>query len=153
MKAPDYLGNCNLLKMHIVGFFSSRTTAPLSVLPTLDWAHEVAQRSDIAVMSGFQSPMEREVLDILLRGQCSIIMVLNRSIYRKVPSYLNDAYLADRLLLISLCHSTSIRPSAKQAVTRNLYIAKTAKQLVFSSISSNSSLFTISLSPKTFIKL
>lgn len=111
MREPDYLGNCDLLKKSIIGFFSSRTTAPLSVIPTLDWAHEVARKSDVAVMSGFQSPMEREVLDILLGGKCGIIVALNRSIYRKVPSRYADAFANDRLLFVSLIPGDVVIPS------------------------------------------
>lgn len=45
----------------------------LSVLPTLDWATEISQREEVAVVSGFHSRMEREVLKILLRGKCGLI--------------------------------------------------------------------------------
>ena len=141
MREPDYLGNCDLLKKSIIGFFSSRTTAPLSVIPTLDLAHEVARKSDAAVMSGFQSPMEREVLDILLGGKCGIIVALNRSIYRKVPSRYADAFANDRLLFVSLIPGDVVMPSTAQATQRNKYIAETATSLVFSSVTESSSLY------------
>ena len=141
MREPDYLGSCDLLKKPIIGFFSSRTTAPLSVIPTLDWAHEVARKSDAAVMSGFQSPMEREVLDILLGGKCGIIVALNRSIYRKVPSRYADAFANDRLLFVSLIPGDVVMPSTAQAAQRNKYIAETATSLVFSSVTESSSLY------------
>ncbi len=141
MRKPDYLGSCDLLKKSIIGFFSSRTTAPLSVIPTLDWAHEVARKSDVAVMSGFQSPMEREVLEILLGGKCGIIVALNRSIYRKVPSRYADAFANDRLLFVSLIPGDVVMPSTAQAAQRNKYIAETATLLVFSSVTESSSLY------------
>ena len=141
MREPDYLGNCDLLKKSIIGFFSSRTTAPLSVIPTLDLAHEVARKSDAAVMSGFQSPMEREVLEILLGGKCGIIVALNRSIYRKVPSRYADAFANDRLLFVSLIPGDVVMPSTAQAAQRNKYIAETATLLVFSSVTESSSLY------------
>lgn len=141
MREPDYLGNCELLKKPIIGFFSSRTTAPLSVMPTLDWAHEVARRSDVAVMSGFQSPMEREVLDILLGGKCGIIIALNRSIYRKVPPCYVEAFAADRLLFVSLVSGDVLMPSSANAAQRNKYIAETATSLVLSSVTTSSSLY------------
>ena len=141
MREPDYLGNCDLLKKSIIGFFSSRTTAPLSVIPTLDLAHEVARKSDAAVMSGFQSPMEREVLDILLGGKCGIIVALNRSIYRKVPPRYAEAFASDRLLFVSLIPGDVVRPSTAQAAQRNTYIASTASSLIFSSVTPSSSLY------------
>lgn len=66
----ETLGNTSLLDRKKIGFFASGTIAALSVLPTLDWATEVARREDVAIVSGFHSKMEREVLDFLLRGKC-----------------------------------------------------------------------------------
>lgn len=141
MSEPKLIGNAELLKKPITGFFSSRTTAPRSVMLTLDWAQEVARDADAVVMSGFQSSMEREVLDILLTGRCAIIYVLNRSLYRTIPPQLKAAINANRLLLVSLCSDRSVRPSAQQALARNRYIADVADSLVFSSVSENSSLY------------
>lgn len=67
-----HIGEISLTEQHKIGFFSSRITAPRSVMPTLDWAQKVARDADAVVMSGFQSSMEREVLDILLAGRCGI---------------------------------------------------------------------------------
>lgn len=136
-----HIGEIALTKQHKIGFFSSRTTAPRSVMSTLDWAQEVAHDADAVVMSGFQSSMEREVLDILLAGQCGIIYVLNRSLYRTIPPQLKPALDAHRLLLVSLCSDSSVRPSAQQALARNRYIASAADSLVFSSVNEKSSLY------------
>lgn len=141
MIEPKTIGNQGLLKKPITGFFCSRTTAPRSVMPTLDWAKEMAHDADAVVMSGFQSSMEREVLDILLAGRCGIIYVLNRSLYRTIPPQLKPTLDAHRLLLVSLCSDSSVRPSAQQALARNRYIASTADSLIFSSVSGKSSLY------------
>ena len=87
----DTLGNTSLLDHRKIGYFASGTIASLSVLPTLDWVAEVARREDVAIVSGFHSKMEREVLDFLLRGKCGIICVLARSIYKKVPDKYREA--------------------------------------------------------------
>ena len=100
------LGNTSLLGRKKIGYFASGTIASQSVLPTLDWASELAKRDDVAIMSGFHSKMEREVLDFLLRGRCGIIFVLARSIYRKVPSKFREAYDAGRVLFISPCKTS-----------------------------------------------
>lgn len=143
MREPDYLGNRDLLKKPIIGFFSSRTTAPLSVMPTLDWAHEVARNPDVAIMSGFQSPMEREVLDILIGGQCGIILVLNRSIYRRIPEKLSPLISQNRILFVSLVSSPCTRPSKERAAIRNRYIADTANELIYVSVTPSSSLYSL----------
>ena len=143
MREPDYLGNRELLKKHIIGFFSSRTTAPMSVLPTLDWAHEVARNPDVAIMSGFQSPMEREVLDILLAGKCGIIYVLNRSIYRRIPEKFVPLVSQNRILFLSLVPPSCTRPSKEQAAIRNRFIADVANELFFASVTPSSSLYSL----------
>ena len=78
------LGNTSLLERKKIGYFASGTIASLSVLPTLDWATAVAKQVDVAIVSGFHSKMEREVLDILLRGRCGIICILARPIYKVI---------------------------------------------------------------------
>ena len=99
--SPAYLGNKDLLKMKKVGFLASRKISTLSILPTLDWAMQVCKKQDIAVVSGFHSKMERDVLKILLQGECGIIVVLARGMYRKLPKQYEEAMLQNRLLIIS----------------------------------------------------
>ena len=81
----ETFGNKELLKQKNVGFLASRKISSLAILPTLDWATEISKREDITVVSGFHSKMERNVLEILLKGQCGIIIVLARGMYRKLP--------------------------------------------------------------------
>ena len=95
------IGNIALLQKRKIGFLASRQIATLSVLPTLDWATEISQREGVAVVSGFHSRMEREVLKILLRGKCGIIVVLARGMYHQVPQIYEEALQQNRLLLLS----------------------------------------------------
>ena len=95
------IGNIDLLQKRKIGFLASRQIATLSVLPTLDWAAEISQREEVAVVSGFHSRMEREVLKILLRGKCGIIVVLARGMYHQVPQIYEEALQQNRLLLLS----------------------------------------------------
>ena len=95
------IGNIALLQKRKIGFLASRQIATLSVLPTLDWAAEISQREEVAVVSGFHSRMEREVLKILLRGKCGIIVVLARGMYHQVPQIYEEALQQNRLLLLS----------------------------------------------------
>ena len=95
------IGNIALLQKRKIGFLASRQIATLSVLPTLDWATEISQREEVAVVSGFHSRMEREVLKILLRGKCGIIVVLARGMYHQVPQIYEEALQQNRLLLLS----------------------------------------------------
>ena len=136
-----------------MGFFASSRIASLSVLPTLDWAAEVAARDDIAVVSGFHSKMEREVLDFLLKGKCGIICVLARSIYKRVPGKFREAYNAARILFICPCETTAVMTSRASCRQSNNYIASIADELVFSSLTPGSSLFPLVNTNKQVIKL
>lgn len=137
----ETLGNTSLLDRRKIGYFASGTIASLSVLPTLDWAAEVAQREDVAIVSGFHSKMEREVLDFLLRGKCGIICVLARSIYKKIPDKYHEAYNAGRVLFIAPFKTSATMTSRHLCQQRNEYVASISDELVFSSLTPDSSLY------------
>jgi hypothetical protein len=137
---PHYLGNMNLLTLRKVGFLASRKVNPTSVIPTINWANEVSRNPNAAIVSGFQSTLEREVLDIALKGTCGIIYVLNRSLYRQIPLNLSPAFDSNRILFISLTSEKTTRPSAANANIRNHYITDIADSLVFASVNESSSL-------------
>ncbi len=137
----ETLGNTSLLDRKKIGYFASGTIASQSVLPTLDWAAEVAKRDDVAIVSGFHSKMEREVLNFLLRGRCGIICVLARSIYKKIPERFREAYDTGRVLFISPCKTSAVMTSRHLCQQRNEYVASICDELIFSSLSPESSLY------------
>lgn len=137
----ETLGNISLLDQKKIGYFASSNIATLSVLPTLDWAMEVAKRKDVAIASGFHSKMEREVLDILLKGRCGIICVLARPIYKIIPDIYRDAFAQNRVLFISHNTAKSTMTSRRLCHQRNKYIASISDELVFSSLTPESSLY------------
>ena len=122
MAETRYLGNEQLLNLHKIGFIASRHASTLDIIPTLDWAAKISRQKDIAVVSGFQSPLEKDVLKFLLRGVCPIIIVLARGMYRKLPVYLNEAMNQNRLLCISLERDNITRVSEVSAHKRNEHI-------------------------------
>lgn len=146
----ETLGNISLLDRKKIGYFASSKIASLSVLPTLDWAMEIAKREDIAIVSGFHSKMEREVLDILLKGRCNIICVLARPIYKVIPEKYRDAYAQDRVLFISHNTAKSTMTSRHLCKKRNEYIASISDELVFSSLTQESSLYQLYYTMMTY---
>ena len=126
---PNYFGNTELLKQNKVGFLASRKISSLSILPTLDWATEVSKREDIAIISGFHSKMERNVLEILLKGQCGIIIVLARGMYRKLPKQYEEAMSQNRLLIISNEKENVRRVSEQTAHKRNEYVKSISDEM------------------------
>ena len=126
---PTYLGNTELFEKRKVGFLASRKISTLSILPTLDWAMQVCKQTDIAIVSGFHSKMERDVLKILLQGECGIIVVLARGMYRKLPKQYEVAMLQNRLLIISYEKESVIRISEATAHKRNNYVREIADEM------------------------
>lgn len=125
----NYLGNKELLKRRKIGFLASRKISSSAILPTLDWAVEISKQSDVAVVSGFHSRLEKDVLKFLLQGKCGIIVVLARGIYRKLPKPLEVAMNNQRLLIISLEKETVTRVSERTAHKRNKYVEELADEL------------------------
>ena len=117
-----YLGNKELLNRRKIGFLASRKISTSAVLPTLDWAVEISKRTDVAVVSGFHSRLEKDVLKFLLQGKCGIIVVLARGVYRKLPKVYEEVMNENRLLIIALEKDTVTRVSEYTAHKRNNYV-------------------------------
>lgn len=129
MAEIKYLGNKQLLNLHKIGFIASRHASTIDVIPTLDWAAEASRRVDLAVVSGFQSPLEKDVLKFLLRGVCPIIIVLARGMYRKLPEPLQSPMDQQRILVISNEPDTITRVSEITAHKRNEYVKSISDEM------------------------
>ena len=129
MAETKYLGNKQLLSLHKIGFIASRHASTLDVIPTLDWAVEISKSTDVAVVSGFQSPLEKDVLKFLLRGVCPIIIVLARGMYRKLTDALQTPMKQQRLLIISNESDNTTRVSEITAHKRNEYVISISDEM------------------------
>ena len=129
MTETKFLGNKQLLNLHKIGFIASRHASTLDVIPTLDWAVEISKSMDVAVVSGFQSPLEKDVLKFLLRGVCPIIIVLARGMYRKLPEALQTPMDQQRLLIISNESDNTTRVSEITAHKRNEYVISISDEM------------------------
>jgi predicted Rossmann fold nucleotide-binding protein DprA/Smf involved in DNA uptake len=126
---PTYLGNTELLEKRKVGFLASRKISTLSVLPTLDWAMQMSKQEETAIVSGFHSRMEKDVLKILLQGKCGIIIVLARGMYHKIPQEYTEVLLQQRILFISYEKNSATRVSEVSAHRRNKYVKSLADEM------------------------
>lgn len=136
----EYLGNKELLSLPKTAFFAPRQIAPGAVMPSYDWATEMV-RQGRCVISGFSSPIERDVWDFLIKGAQPIIKVNVRAKYEKIPMQYYPLINSDRLLIIFL--SLGSRQSRANAAVRNQYVADIADSIVFPSINYTSSLYPI----------
>ncbi len=122
------IGNADLLNVsEKIAFLSSRKISAKAVMLCYAWAKEIRDK-ETCVISGFQSPLEQDVLKFLLRGKVSIILVLARSLWKRIPKILQEALGTGRLLIISPVKSP--RVSEETALKRNLYIVQNCSSLV-----------------------
>ena len=136
----DLSGNRELLDRELVAFFASRTAPPEALELARRWAHNIA-RANKVVISGFHSPIERAVLDILLGKDCSVVVTLGRALYRRIPAHLQAAYDQKRVLFVSFRNYS--RHSYCNSQIRNWATANLADELVFAPFDDMSQLSTL----------
>lgn len=142
-----FLGNKDLLKLPKTAFLSSREISPTVVLKCYDWATQERDKGT-CVISGFHSPLERDVLSLLLKGKQPIILVLGRALYKQIPDLLQNSLKENRLLLISPVSQTIKRQSRQSCFTRNSHIIEIADKVVFGSLDEKGILYRLYLDAK-----
>ena len=136
----EYLGNTSLLDRYLVAFFASRSSTAEIAERALRWAADICQ-TDKVVISGFHSPLEKEVLRILLEHKHPVIIALGRALYKKVPLYLQSALDEEWLLFVSFRGYS--RHSWKSSEIRNWEAAGLADEVYFTPFDQTSSLSTL----------
>ena len=141
MDEPIYLGDITLLKREKVGFLASRRVPPEAVMRSLGWAMRMRD-GGVCVMSGFQSLLEKEVLNILLKGTSPLILVLARRMWdaRHIPALFRKPLAEGRLLVVSPVSQSIRRVDARSAALRNRYILDRADSLFLGALDPDGSL-------------
>ena len=134
---PQYTGKIELLDRKTIAFLSSRTIATDKVMACYDWATSLNAETD-CVVSGFQSPIEQDVLHFLLKNRIPVIVVLARTMYKQIPEELEEAYNDGRILFISISNNTRVNKAT--ASIRNRYVVDLAQEILFGMLAENSSL-------------
>lgn len=100
------------------------------ILKTYDLAR--ALRSvDVTLIGGFQSPMEEDFLDLVLRGPSSVVVCPARGLgTMRIPKAWKNPLAEGRLLLLSFFDDTIRRPTADLAAKRNAHVATLAHRLL-----------------------
>ena len=138
MMMVQYFGNQELLKLPKTAFLAASFIPTNMVLRCYDWAKQASRGSE-CIVSGFSSHLEQQVLHLLMKGTCPVIIVLAREMYKHVPSVLQSLLDANRLLIISV--SKTVRQSKATAYARNKYICEIADKILFVGVTENSSLY------------
>jgi predicted Rossmann fold nucleotide-binding protein DprA/Smf involved in DNA uptake len=123
------LGNLDILTMPLLGFFCATRCPGDVILRTYDLAL-VLREADVSVIGGFHTPMEKECLEVLLRGQQPVVICPARNIERlRMPTSWRKPYGEGRLLVLSPFVARQRRPTAVLAEHRNRFVATLATNI------------------------
>jgi hypothetical protein len=122
-------GSVTLLRSPLLALFCSIRCPGKLILETYDLARALRD-AGVPVLSGFHTPMEKECLDLLLRGNQPVIACPARGIEdMRLPSTLKTAIDSGRLLLLSPFNQKDRRPTARLAEERNRFVAALATEV------------------------
>src|SRR5262245_20520843 len=123
------LGNLDILTMPLLGFFCTTRCPGSIILRTYDLALALRE-AGVPVIGGFNTPMEKECLEVLLRGQQPVVICPARSIERlRLPMSWRKPYNQGRLLVLSSFTAHQRRPTTELAEYRNRFVATLATNL------------------------
>lgn len=95
------LGILELLRQPLVGVASSRQCPAGLMLAAHDWA-KTARKQNLALVGGFHSPVEQEVLRVVLKGMSGLVLCPARGLEgMRLGTDLKKTLEAGRLLLVS----------------------------------------------------
>ncbi len=129
-----YYGNTGLLQTSPrTAFLSSNVDSPETNALAEKWALEKAQDGSV-IISGFQSPTERVVLDTLLQNGGKAILLMAARIFPNCPRKYEDAVLGERLLIISTFPDEQVKVTRDSAEKRNQQVIDHCENIVIGCI-------------------
>ena len=130
LPAVSSKGNLRVLDRTLVGFFCSVRCPGDIILKTYDLARTL-RNAQVTLVGGFQTPLEKDCLTLLLRGTLSIVVCPARGMGRmRVPAEWKKPLVDGRLLLLSFFNDEVHRPTVTISSQRNAYIAALSDRLL-----------------------
>jgi predicted Rossmann fold nucleotide-binding protein DprA/Smf involved in DNA uptake len=121
-------GEPELIRLPLLGLFATIRTPPELILRSLDLARSL-RGAGVAVVAGFQTPLEREVLKLLLRGGQPTVVCPARSVEgMRIPRTWRTPLREGRLLIVSPFEKRLRRPSVRLALIRNHVVTSLASR-------------------------
>jgi predicted Rossmann fold nucleotide-binding protein DprA/Smf involved in DNA uptake len=131
--APESIsaaGNPDILKHPGIGLICSIQCPGSIIIKTFDVIRRLRDEK-IVMIGGFHSPMERECLDILLRGSQPVILCPAKSLRNLRMGKAARKALADgRLLVLSIFGYEIRRATSREALLRNDMVAAMAETIL-----------------------
>ena len=130
ISAVTVKGDLSILDTRLIGFFCSVRCPGDVILKSYDLARALRE-INVTIVGGFQSPMEKEFLDLLLRGSASVVVCPARGLGNmRIPKSWKKPLDEGRLLLLSFFDDNVRRPTATIAARRNACVAALADRLL-----------------------
>ena len=123
-------GNLQVLDRTLIGFFCSVRCPGDIILKMYDLARTI-RKAEVTLVGGFQTPMEKDCLALLLKGTTTLVVCPARGMGRmRVPAEWKKPLLDGCLLLLSFFDDDIRRPTAKISSQRNSLIAAFSDRLL-----------------------
>ena len=121
------IGNIDILNRKLLGFFCSVKCPGDIILKTYDLARSFRD-AGIPLISGFHSPIEKDVFDLLLSGSQPLVVCPARNIENmRIPNAWKEAINNGRLLVLSPFEKKHKRITASLSEQRNRIVAMLAR--------------------------
>ena len=124
------LGDPGILDGRLIGFFCSVRCPGDVILKTFDLARSLRD-ADVTVVGGFQSPMEREFLSLLIRGSVRVVVCPARGLGRmRISRDWKEPIEDGRLVILSSFDDRVRRPTAATAAVRTARVSELTDRIL-----------------------
>jgi len=122
-------GNRGLLAGELTAFFASRQCPGIAIRAAMDWALQQTRAKHV-VISGFHSPLEQSVLNVLIAARSPAVVALARPLQgARLPSEWAEPLALGNLAVVSRM-TTAHRLTRQLADARNVQVAQMAQKIV-----------------------
>jgi predicted Rossmann fold nucleotide-binding protein DprA/Smf involved in DNA uptake len=129
-KEIDYFGSIELLNRPMLAVFSSAKCPASLILKAHDYAKE-KRDGKTGIISGFHAPAEKEVLEVILKGICPIIVILGRRLENaRIPTVWKQGIEKGRMLVVSPFKEYQKYVTKEMSMKRNDLAARIAGRVM-----------------------
>lgn len=140
------IGNKEILNDFKLAIFCSKKCPPEIIVKSLDLAVEI-RKAGITVIGGFQTIVEKEFLDVLLKGKQNIIWCPARNIENyNYPKKYKKAVKDNQCLILSGFPLEDDRISQQRGMRRNHFVAEIADAILILHAAPNSNIEKLAIS-------
>jgi len=131
LPALHALGNLDLLRLPLTALFCSRKCPGDAILKSYDLARDLREKGT-PMISGFHTPVEKDMLEILLKGKGPIVICPARGLEEmRITNLFRDRLSQGLLLYCSIANPNQNRITEETAWQRNLLVAALATDWKF----------------------